>query len=689
MIKQQKFDVNILEQLIDTSPAAMFIVDKKRNMLFANKAYAEMFGYTQEEILNINTRIFHVSDESYERFAKIAFNAVKAGKPVSTSFPAKKKDGTHFWIHIVGSLIEDLDLILWTMIDITEQKEAEKRLEEANFNFSQYLKVIDDIEIGIFVVDEDYTVRFMNNTMIKWFGDQQGQNCYTSVANLDVPCPYCKLPEVLEDGKKVVYEPSTSNGQSFHIVATSIKNRDGTYSKMEVIRNITKEKKDEAKMLQQKKLLEYQATHDTLTHLKNRKALQEKLEEALSSAKRNKKKVALLFIDLDRFKEINDSLGHEVGDKVLVEVAKRLKKSIRKEDMIARLGGDEFTIIVENVEKEEDVTFLASKLVKIFTKPLVIDGYKLYLSSSIGISIYPDDGKNVASLLKFADSAMYKAKAEGRGNFQFYSKEMTIQAFEQIVIQSGLKMALENEEFEVYFQPQINVLTHEFSGVEALVRWMHVEEGIIMPDRFVSIAERTGIIVDIDRFVMNKAMIEFKKWEQGGYAPKTLSLNLAVKQLYEKDFIEFLQNAIEQHDFDPKKLELEVIESEIMESPKEAIEILNNISKMGIKIAIDDFGTGYSSLAYLKKFPIDKLKIDRSFVQDLPDDEEDKAITSAIIALAKSLKLELIAEGVETKAQEEFVVKNGCYLIQGYLYSKPLSGKDIEMFAKTLLKKLV
>jgi len=688
-MKPHKFDAEILEQLINTSPAAMFVIDRERKMLFANKAYADMFGYTQEEILHVNTRMFHISDESYKKFGEIVFNAIQEEKPVSTSFPVKKKDGTHFWVHIIGSLVENQDLILWTMIDITEQKEAEDRLEKANFNFSQYLKVIDDIEIGIFVVNEDYTVRFMNNTMKKWFGDQEGNICYSSVAGLNTPCSYCKLHEVLKTKEKVVYEPTLQNGEAFHIVATSIKNPDGTYSKMEVIRNVTKEKDDEVQLLEQKKLLEYQATHDALTGLYNRAALQERLEEALSHSKREQTKTALLFIDLDRFKEINDSLGHDIGDKVLIEIAKRLQSKVRKEDVLARLGGDEFMIIVENIKNKDDIGFLASKLVKAFEAPLEIEGYKLYLSCSIGISIYPDDGEDVSSLLKFADSAMYKAKAEGRNNFQFYSKEMTLHAFEQILMQTELKSALEKQEFTVHFQPQVNIIDNSFVGVEALIRWEHPEFGLIPPAKFIPVAVRSGLIVEIDRFVMHQAMQEYKKWESKGYAPNTLSLNLAVKQLYEKDFIDFLHESIKKYDFDPKKLELEVIESQLMKRPQEAVEILNNISDMGIKIAVDDFGTGYSSLSYLKRFPIDKLKIDRSFIQDVPTDEEDKAITKAIIAMAKSLNLIAIAEGVETHAQKRFILENGCELIQGYFYAKPLPADEIESFAKSLLEKLV
>ncbi len=679
-MKNLKFDAEVLEQLINTSPAAMFIVDKERHMLFANKSYASMFGYTVEEVVNVNVRKFHVDDESYERFAKIAFDSVSKGIPVSTDFRGKKKDGTLIWVYVVGSFVDGQDLILWTMVDITKRKEAQKQLEEANYNFKQYLNVIDKIDIGIFVVDDDFRVRYMNNTMIKWFGDQQGKICYSSVANLDEPCSYCKLREVIEENKKVVYEPVTPDGKSFDIVATSIKNSDGTMSKMEVVRNVTEQKKAEQRLLEQQQMLHHQAHHDALTQLPNRILFNDRLEQAIEKAKRNNTIVALFFIDLDHFKEINDSLGHEIGDNVLKVVSDKLKDVIRKEDTLSRLGGDEFTVIMEGLAQGQDASLLAKKILEVFINPITLDDNKLYISSSIGISLYPDDGTSTQDLLKYADSAMYKAKAEGRNNFQFYSAEMTELAFERVVMETSLRVALENEEFVVYYQPQINGQTGEVIGMEALVRWQHPTMGIVSPAKFIPLAESTGLIVELDRFVMKTAMTQVAKWYEKGLNPGILAMNLAVKQLQKKDFVETFETLIKTTGCKSEWIELEVTESQIMTNPEDAIKILNKISGIGVELAVDDFGTGYSSLAYLKKLPIDKLKIDRSFIRNLPNAEDDIAIARAVIALAKSLNLKIIAEGVETKEQKDFIVENGCENIQGYYYSRPIPANEFEVF---------
>ena len=684
-MKSAKFDAKVFEQLINTSPAAMFVVDKNRHMLFANKSYADMFGYTLEEVINVKARKFHINDESYERFAKIAFNAVLKGIPVSTEFQAKKKDGTLIWVYVAGSFVEGQDLILWTMIDITKRKKAQLQLEETNYNFKQYLNVIDKIDIGIFVVDYDYKVRYMNETMIKWFGDQTGKICYRDVAKIDEPCPYCKLSDVLEENKKVVYEPTTPDGQSFDIVATSIKNSDGTMSKMEVIRNITQQKEAQQHLLEQQEMLHYQAHHDALTELPNRILFQDRLEQAIQKANRNDTKVALFFIDLDHFKEINDSLGHEVGDKVLKIVSKKLKNVIRKDDTLARLGGDEFTVIMENLTHGQDASLLAQKILEILNDPIMVDDNKLYVSSSVGISLYPDDGVSTQDLLKYADSAMYKAKAEGRNNFQFYSSEMTELAFERVVMETSLRIALENNEFVVYYQPQVDGRSGKIVGMEALIRWQHPTMGIVSPAKFIPLAEATGLIVDIDRFVMKTAMTQLVQWYKDGLNPGRLAINLAVKQLQQDDFIAIFEKLLEDTGCRSEWVELEVTESQIMTKPQEAIKILNKISNIGIELAVDDFGTGYSSLAYLKKLPIDKLKIDQSFVRDLPDDEDDVAIARAVIALAKSLNLKIIAEGVETKEQKDFLIENGCVNIQGYYYSRPVNGDEFT----TLLRKMV
>ena len=313
---------------------------------------------------------------------------------------------------------------------------------------------------------------------------------------------------------------------------------------------------------------------------------------------------------------------------------------------------------------------------------LIVQRVQLYVSSSIGISICPDDGGSAQNLLKYADSAMYKAKAEGRNNFQFYSAEMTELAFERVVMEASLRAALKNKEFVVYYQPQIDARNNVLMGMEALVRWNHPTMGIVSPAKFIPLAESTGLIVELDRVVMQKAMRQISTWYKEGLNPGRLALNLAMKQLQQKDFIEFLKEMMKITECKAQWLEFEVTEGQIMTNPGEAIKILSEISELGIELAVDDFGTGYSSLAYLKKLPIDKLKIDQSFIRDLPQDEEDATITKAVIALASSLNLKIVAEGVETKEQKDFLVENGCSNIQGYFYSRPVESDKMEVKLK-------
>jgi diguanylate cyclase (GGDEF)-like protein len=380
---------------------------------------------------------------------------------------------------------------------------------------------------------------------------------------------------------------------------------------------------------------------------------------------------------LDQFKKINDSLGHHIGDEVLIEVAKRLTNAIREEDTLARLGGDEFTIILKDVKNIQSASTVAQKIIEIIKEPILISSHTLYISSSIGISMYPDDSTNDDNLIKYADAAMYKAKDEGRDNYQFYSSEMTAFAFERVVIESSLKMAIKEEQFEVYFQPQFKATSNKIIGMEALVRWIHPSIGPVSPEKFIPIAEESGLIIEIDNIVMKKAMTQFAKWHSDGLNPGILALNLAMKQLNDKDFIVKLLNTMNITKFKPQWLELEVTEGQVMNNPESSIKKLNKISTMGIEIAIDDFGTGYSSLSYLKKLPLDKLKIDQSFMREIPYNEDDVAITKAIIALGKSLNLKIMAEGVEKKEQKDFLISNGCDYIQGYYYCKPIPAKDI------------
>jgi len=431
---------------------------------------------------------------------------------------------------------------------------------------------------------------------------------------------------------------------------------------------------------QQSELLHHQANHDALTNLPNRTLFQDRLSQAISTAKREQSKFALFFIDLDHFKDINDSLGHQVGDAVLKEISGRLSKTIRESDTLARLGGDEFTIILQNISNLNDVSMIANKIIDIIKHPITLGSNKLHITTSVGISIYPTHAKEQTNLIKYADTAMYKAKDKGRNNYLFYSVEMSAETFKRVVMENSLRVAIKEEQFSVYYQPQINIITDKLIGMEALVRWNHPTLGLVSPMDFIPIAEDLGLIVEIDRIVMKQAMAQFYEWNKEKLNPGILSLNLSMKQLNEIDFINYLLKTMSSTSFKKEWLGLEITETQVMKNPLTSIKKLNQIHNYGIQISIDDFGTGYSSLSYLKKFPLSKLKIDKSFIKDIPGDEEDMAITKAIIALAKSLKLGLIAEGVETQKQKEFLLDNGCDCIQGYLYSKPLPADEMSIY---------
>ena len=429
-------------------------------------------------------------------------------------------------------------------------------------------------------------------------------------------------------------------------------------------------------------ILEYQAHHDALTKLPNRLLFHDRLSQGIEKAKRHKTLLAVFFIDLDRFKQINDSLGHDIGDKVLEEVSDRLMEVTRKDDTLARLGGDEFTILMEDLHKAQDASLLAEKILKSLVEPINVKGHILYISSSIGIALYPEDADDAISLLKYADAAMYKAKDEGRDTFQFYSAEMTKAASKNLLLEASLREALDKEQLEVYYQPQIDGVTNELIGMEALVRWNHPEDGLVSPGVFIPIAEETGLIVLLDGWVMKTAIKQIVEWHKDGLNPGRLALNLAMRQLQNKKCVQTIKELLEDTGCKPEWIALEVTEGQIMTNPDQAIVILREISQMGIELAVDDFGTGYSSLTYLKRLPIDKLKIDQSFVRDLPFDEEDIGISKAIIALSQALYLDVIAEGVETKEQRDFLVENGCRNIQGYFYSKPIPSHEMEIFLK-------
>ncbi|MBW6489079.1 EAL domain-containing protein [Sulfurimonas sp.] len=495
--------------------------------------------------------------------------------------------------------------------------------------------------------------------------------------------------DIIKSGEsRIQYEETRKdeNGNTAILSASKVPLKDDKGTIIGIVgsyEDITKRKNLEYKLEQQQEILRYQAHYDVLTHLPNRVLFQDRLIQAIHKAKRSKSEFALLFIDLDQFKQINDTLGHQVGDEVLKIFTSRLKNSVREDDTLARIGGDEFTIILENLKSAKDASILAQKIIENAKQPIDIAGHLLYVSSSIGISIYPKDSTEMQDLLKYSDSAMYKAKEEGRNSFQFYSPEMTQIAMNRVVMQNDLRNAIKNEEFVVYYQPQIDISKKKETlvGLEALVRWEHPQLGQIPPFQFIPMAEETGMIVELDKLVMKMAITKISAWYNEGLNPGVLSLNLAMKQLQQDDFIQTIKKIIEESGCKDKKyLSFEITEGDLMINPESSIKKLNMLKELGIEIAIDDFGTGYSSLSYLKRLPVGKLKIDKSFSRGVPNDRDDVVISKTIIALAKNLNMKVLAEGVETQEQKEFMYENGCYEIQGYFYSKPLPANEAREF---------
>lgn len=420
------------------------------------------------------------------------------------------------------------------------------------------------------------------------------------------------------------------------------------------------------------------AHFDNVTELNNRHFFNERLHAVVSRSEQFKERTGLMFIDLDNFKAVNDTLGHDTGDELLRLVSKRLSDTLRFGDVICRIGGDEFAIILENISQASVASMVAEKCLASLAMPISINGNEIYISASIGISIYPDDARDMHELLKYADTAMYYAKNSGKNAFRLFLPSMQGEAQKRFSMDANLRRALERNEFRLHYQTQIDLETSRIIGVEALIRWAHPDLGMISPAEFIPIAEETGLIVPIGEWVLREACNQMKQWHDEGMGHLRIAVNLSSRQLKEDNFVETVLKIVEETGINPKLLELELTESMLMDVESSVIDKLYALRSAGIALAIDDFGTGYSSMSYLKTFPINCIKIDRSFVSDLPQNQEDAAITKAIIAMAKALKMQVIAEGIENLEQGHFLRDNGCDMSQGYYYSKPASAEHIK-----------
>lgn len=430
--------------------------------------------------------------------------------------------------------------------------------------------------------------------------------------------------------------------------------------------------------------LQYMATHDTLTSLPNRVLFMDRLQQALTRAPWRKRQVAVLLLDLDRFKVINSTLGHEVGDKLLTSIAARLCAAVRPGDTVARLGGDEFGLILGDMGRPDDVLAITEKITRVMNTPIEVNQREFFLTASIGISVYPRDGEDAATLLRNADAALYRAKEQGKNTYEMYSPTINARAAENMDLEAALRRALQRGEFVLHYQPQFLLSPHCLVGAEALIRWNRDSNGLVSPLSFIPLAEETGLIIPIGEWVLHTACLQARAWRDAGLRNLRVSVNLSDSEFKMKNLIEIVEYALKDAGLEPGLLELELTERIIMEDADSAVATLHEIKAMGVKLSIDDFGTGYSSLNHLKRFPLNSLKVDRSFVKDIPSDPDDMAITAAIIAMAHNLRLTVIAEGVEDHHQLQFLREHRCDVVQGFLFSHPVPADKIPLLHQAL-----
>ncbi len=674
-----------IELLLNSTAEAIYGVDTQGICTFVNPSCLRMLGYEHEEEIvgkPIHALIHHTYPDGrrYPMEECAIRQTTKEGRDCHNDQEVHwRADGTSFpveyWSH---PMYKDGKLIgaVVTFIDISERKQNEQDL-------TRFRAALDSSVDAIYLIDA-IQMKFVDANRAGWevLGYQRDE--LLQLGPFDLMADYSRTAMEHE------VERLLSNNHDNAVIETVHRRKNGTSFPVEIslqalsttaqeqqtpllvalARDITEHKQNEAE-------LNRLAYYDMLTGLPNRLLFNDRLHQAAADAKRRNRFVALILLDIDRFKVVNDTMGHVAGDMLLREMAQRLKKSVREGDTIARLGGDEFALIFADIAEARDVAQLAQSLLNRLSIPVEIDGREVFSSASIGITMYPADTDDVDTLVKFADSAMYHAKEQGRNNYQFYSREMTSNAQERLRTESNLRRALDRNELQLHYQAQIEISTGHILGVEALLRWKDNNGDDIPPGHFIPLAEETGLIVPIGEWVLQHACSQLKTWHTAGFSHLSMSVNVASRQFKDSMFGIMVRRTIDSLNIPANTLELEITESVLMENSEVIMRMLNDLKTAGINLAIDDFGTGYSSLSYLKRFPIDRVKIDQSFVRDLSIDVEDVAIVKAIIAMAKTLRLNVVAEGVETVEQLDLLRNEGCHGYQGYLFAKPMEADAI------------
>ncbi|HVY07749.1 MAG TPA: EAL domain-containing protein [Burkholderiales bacterium] len=665
-----------------SSPVPTFICETRRwRLLEANEAAAREYGYARDELLKMSLPDLGVPEDA-QRLTEALMALGPTSGEVGT-WRHRHKDGAAIEAEIVSFRMQFARQQARVVIarDVTRRKHTHEAMWRDLERFGFASKATKDAMIDWDLASDNvwrsdnYAAMFGRGND----GEALGMTAWFDHIHAD---DRARVQELLlstiksqENAWNDEFRVLRGDQKVTHVFARGhiVRAEDGSARRMTgVLQDITERKEQEERT-------RFLADHDELTELPNRSLFRQNLNKALQRAERSGKMLSILFFDLDRFKNINDSLGHDAGDEVLRAVAERLTACVRKIDMVARFGGDEFAVLTEGLTAEDQASTVARKILEALSKPMILAGRQYRPAASIGISTYPTDGRDAQALLKNADIAMYRAKEEGRGTFQFYSEQLNTHSVQRLEFESNLSNALNNREFVLYYQPKVDLASGKVTGLEALIRWISPQLGFIPPGEFISIAEETGLIVPMGRWVAQTACVQNRAWQKGGLPQLRIAINISARQMADKGLVQFISETVKKTGLTVESLELEITESAVMSNQEHAEKVLNELKDLGFHLTMDDFGTGYSSLAYLKRFPFDSVKIDQSFVRGIPENKDDEAITEAIIAMAHSLQLKVVAEGVETKEQYEFLRALGCDQIQGYYFSKPIPSNEVVM----------
>jgi diguanylate cyclase (GGDEF)-like protein/PAS domain S-box-containing protein len=669
-------------QVYEHSKEGILITDQNQQIISVNRAFTDITGYGPQEVIGHNPHMM-CSGLHDKAFYESVWSDILNNDHWEGEIRDRHRDGHIYplWqsISVVRDANNNITNYFSIFSDITERKQAEEALQESEQRFRL---AFETAAIGMALVGLDGQWLKVNKSLCKMIGYSEQELLSMRFQNITHPDD---LESDLEHvsrllGGEISYYRMEKrylhkDGHIVWVLLSVALVRDGQNKPIHFVSQIT----DITELKDAETHTRFLAEHDFLTGLPSRALLIDRLERAIAAAQRNNSQLAVLFIDLDHFKNVNDTLGHSIGDKLLQCVAERLSRMVRSVDTVSRQGGDEFVIMLAEVGNIAQLARIADNVMKEIALPYQIDGHEFNLTSSIGISIYPEDGKDIDTLLKNADVAMYHAKGNGRNDYQFFSKEMNARIVERLTLESTLRKAIDRKEFILLYQPEMDIATGRTIGAEALIRWRHPESGLLLPASFISVAEDCGLIVPIGDWVLRTACQQARAWASMG-SPMVVAVNLSFAQFRQKNLLQSVSDALQFTGLEPQYLELEITESILIDEAETTLNTLNALRQMGIKLAIDDFGTGYSSLSYLKRFSIDKLKIDQSFIRDISVAPQETAIINAIIAMAKSLNLKVIAEGVETAEQFSFLQSHGCDEYQGYYSSQALSPSDFVRF---------